>query len=445
MNVWDPQTLKRVEGKSLSTLPPSTFKATCSLYGPKVFTGDDSGIAIWDARYLRKADDRPLRNHIADDIPSANVAHEVIIAIFFNPTSSEILVGHFGGHVRAWDVLTGKLLRKVGANGRFFIAFSPSGQRFAAVGSHIGIFDTQTGESIATLEPRETLPTPYRAAFSPDESKIVHTTAPNLLSLWDLSTSPPQAIRHQIQGEVTTNLHFSADGSLVLYGSDRELHVWDCRTGNDAVLEAPPTEGWIVCVASSRVGRFFASGTSEGVVRLWDAETLAALGPPLKGHLGLVTSIVFSPDERFLFSTSDDGTICRWDTEGRFQTGLTLTYNPGLLGSIAISHDGFRIACGSSGDVVQIWDTQSFLWEKDESLCAGGLIGPHKIPASVDEDGWLRTKEGGLLLWVPSEYRNAICDSSMLRFPERDVKRPIRVRWGSLCRGRNWTTVHIDR
>jgi WD40 repeat protein len=62
-------------------------------------------------------------------------------------------------------------------------------------------------------------------------------------------------------------------------------------------------------------GRFLASGSEDGAVRIWDAET-GALLRTLAGHTDWVLSAAWSPDGRFLASASSDGTVRIWGVPG---------------------------------------------------------------------------------------------------------------------------------
>ena len=99
-------------------------------------------------------------------------------------------------------------------------------------------------------------------------------------------------------------------------------------------------------------------------------------------------------------------------------------------------------AAGSYDQSIRIWDTEAFTWEVDESLAACGLLGPDRIPLSVPDDGWIRTPEGGLLLWIPDEHRVRVCDVSSFCISANETREPIRILWDKLCHGERWTEIH---
>src|SRR5260370_78603 len=72
---------------------------------------------------------------------------------------------------------------------------------------------------------------------------------------------------------------------------------------------APPLEwighsGVIHCTSYSPNGRHIASGSWDKTIRIWDAETGAAVGEPITGHDGLVWCVGYSPNGRHIVSGS---------------------------------------------------------------------------------------------------------------------------------------------
>ncbi len=71
------------------------------------------------------------------------------------------------------------------------------------------------------------------------------------------------------------------------------------------------------CVAFSLDGLFFASGSYDGKVRLWDLQQPKANPIVLEGHTKAVKTLAFSPDGEWLAAGSEDGTIRFWIAKTR--------------------------------------------------------------------------------------------------------------------------------
>jgi RNA polymerase sigma factor (sigma-70 family) len=100
----------------------------------------------------------------------------------------------------------------------------------------------------------------------------------------------------------------------------------------------------VISVAFSPNGRLLASGSLEGPVKLWDAES-GTLLRTLTGHTNLVDDLCFSPAGQLLASAGADWTLRLWDTDtGR----LWRTLGDGeRIYSLAFSPDGGTLAHGS--------------------------------------------------------------------------------------------------
>ena len=66
------------------------------------------------------------------------------------------------------------------------------------------------------------------------------------------------------------------------------------------------------CVCFAPTGKYIASCSDDGTVRVWDAATGEAVGSPLTGHTRCVMQVEFI-DADTVVSSSDDGTTRAWD------------------------------------------------------------------------------------------------------------------------------------
>ncbi|KAJ6559801.1 WD40-repeat-containing domain protein, partial [Mycena capillaripes] len=124
-----------------------------------------------------------------------------------------------------------------------------------------------------------------------------------------------------------------------------------------AVLEGHMN--WITSVAVSPDGKRIGSGSTDNTVRIWDAETGAALKEPLEGHTNSVNSVAFSPNGKKIVSASSDKTVRIWNAETGAAFREPLKGHTNSVTSTAFSPNGKRIGSGSTNNTVCIWDAET--------------------------------------------------------------------------------------
>ncbi|KAI9658297.1 MAG: WD domain protein [Bathelium mastoideum] len=140
-------------------------------------------------------------------------------------------------------------------------------------------------------------------------------------------TPPPKAIK-------PTSLHYKP--WMVLHGHKKGVSM----------------------VKFSPNGRFIASASADGTIRIWDAQT-GKHEHTLEGHLAGVSTISWSPDSRFIASGSDDKTIRLWDIATGKQHPKPLLGHHNSVYSLAFSPTGSTLASGSFDEAVFLWDVRT--------------------------------------------------------------------------------------
>ena len=127
--------------------------------------------------------------------------------------------------------------------------------------------------------------------------------------------------------------------------------------------------------------------------------------------------------------------------------GISTGHTGGIL-DLSVSKDG-HIATASYDQSVRIWDMRSFQWVPErltynESACGldGSVTGVIQCSIGKPDVGWFRTSNGGLLFWMPEEYREEYRDRSSRHISRFSQHRPMRIHWDRLCHGENWTSIY---
>ncbi|HEX6159768.1 MAG TPA: hypothetical protein VF111_06355 [Thermoanaerobaculia bacterium] len=226
-----------------------------------------------------------------------------------------LAVGSSAGELRVWDLRQpGATPRELG-DGRGVVsalAFAP-GSSLLAAGKLDGTM------KLWNLEESNTAPVGFSGtdgqritavAFSPDRKTIAAGVAQRGVLLWNVTT-PHTTPRAACNGLDVRSVAFRPDGRGLACGGARGQIVQD-DLGGGATVTLSAHRSSVNSLSFDRRGERLASASSDGSVRLWEANKADVQPIVLPGHDSWVWGVAFSPDGERLVSSGEDRTVRIW-------------------------------------------------------------------------------------------------------------------------------------
>jgi eukaryotic-like serine/threonine-protein kinase len=153
--------------------------------------------------------------------------------------------------------------------------------------------------------------------------------------LWDLNSG---RLLKTFEDKSTWSMAFSSDSRFLARGFAGEAELWDVAGGR-TLHRLRGHIGEVCCLAFSPDGRLVATGSWGKEVCVWDVASGKRVLGPLRGHQQLVTKAAFTPDGRTLLTFGDENVLRVWN----LATGReTAKYAP--AGCFTLSPDGGTVA-----------------------------------------------------------------------------------------------------
>src|SRR5262249_39227059 len=137
-------------------------------------------------------------------------------------------------------------------------------------------------------------------AFSPDARRLATVDEDRVgsIRIWEVENGSVVLSLHGRAADGTKGIAFSPDGGSVVTASEDCGEVWDARTGQH--LRSFAEHDWAIhCVAYSRDGRWIATGSRDGAVKVGEAST-GRLLRTVNEKAGRTSAVAFSPDDQDL-------------------------------------------------------------------------------------------------------------------------------------------------
>jgi WD40 repeat protein len=215
---------------------------------------------------------------------------------------------------------------------------------------------------------------------------------PRIVNRSPLPDLPNPALRRVLRvhhGEART-IAVAPNGTWLATGSsDGTVQIWDADTG---LLRASLTghRGEVTGVAIAPDGGWLATASCDGTARIWDTAT-GKMRVTLAGHRDWVTAVAIAPDSRWLATASNDSTVRTWDPDtGQSHVAHTGGYELTTAPTIAL--DGSWLVTNSHNSTVRIWD--AITGQERAVFALSGHDGWVSSVAVASDGTWLVTHSG---------------------------------------------------
>ncbi|TWU77118.1 WD domain protein [Metarhizium rileyi] len=234
---------------------------------------------------------------------------------------------------------------------------------------------TSSGSSTRSDSPPHSRPRSHRRSGSPSSSDRTRTESSSPRPRQDTPAREPlkpdyrpHLALHGHTGPVS-QVRISPNGKFIASASaDGTLKLWDAATGAHMDTLVGHMAG-VSCVAWTPDSNTLASGSDDKAIRLWDRVTgrpktttrksLAGQDTAaLRGHHNYIHCLAFSPKGNILASGSYDEAVFLWDVRaGRLMRSLPAHSDP--VSGIDFCPDGTLVVSCSTDGLIRVWDTST--------------------------------------------------------------------------------------
>jgi WD40 repeat protein len=165
-----------------------------------------------------------------------------------------------------------------------------------------------------------------RITVDPESGQESKTCVHNDITLWQVASGEPEQHIVTDQSSAILSLAYNPvdENSLAVGYQNGSIQFCDLAQGGAVGLPLVGTGGPVTSLAYHRDGDILVSGSANNLIALWNLNPPQLIGDPMVGSDGSVTGLALGEDHSQLYSASDQGTILLWDLELWKQTACEI-------------------------------------------------------------------------------------------------------------------------
>ncbi len=337
-------------GNLLQELPGSEVARYALAFSPDgsllAYDGAGSSVVLWDVVASRTAGTLEGKG-------------DKVLGIDFVADADLLVTGTGDGLTCLWRYRERALEQCVRAHPAYTkVAIGRSGRLLATSSSADDTVRLWRREPAAN--PRVVLPTRrdvLHVAFSPDGGTLAVTEQNNTVSVWQPAESQnePRAILPAGATGLSSD-SFSPDGRHLAAAWDQTACLWDLVKPGEP--RCWPHDSRVRGVGFSPTGRLIATTARDGILRLWEVNSLELVRQLEVGARSYM-AFAFNPSGELLAVSAEDSAVQVW----RVASGerlRTLTGHSDLISGVSFSLDGRYLASSGKDAITQIWDARTY-------------------------------------------------------------------------------------
>jgi serine/threonine protein kinase len=266
--------------------------------------------------------------------------------------------------LKVWNANSGSIAKSIDLGGATATSVAVSGRR--AVTGHsdgnVVIWDIDSGAKVGAFKRNEAAI--WSVVFAGNSGQVLAASHDWSVTLWDAKTPLIPVHVYEAHESAAQAVAFtSAEGPFFASGSaDKTVKLWN--PGTEALVRTyKGHKDFVTALSFSNDGRTLASGSLDGGVRLWST-TANRLVRQLSVHKVKVTGLSFSPTAEHLASGDEDGLVRIWDYK-KGRSVRTLSVTGPAVSALMFAPDGRKLAIASADGSIKVWDATVKVAAKD--------------------------------------------------------------------------------